>query len=113
MEYIFGNKQHGGVNVETLKTVDSEHSNLSGNIQIIREYPDCTITDSCCIMERYHTAEDEEGNCYDWYIISNHWRNIDKSEKEIAKTNAKLAALTETNSFLEECLVEMAEKVYE
>lgn len=35
------------------------------------------------------------------------------TEERLTVAEAKLAALTETNSFLEECLVEMAEKVYE
>lgn len=78
MEYIFGYVQRNGVTVENLKTVGEVHSHLSGFIQTVREYPDATITDVCRITEHYRSEEDGEGNCYDWYLIADHWRNMDK-----------------------------------
>lgn len=78
MEYIFGYVQRNGVTVENLKTVGDSHSHLSGFIQTVREYPDATITDVCRITEHYRSEEDGEGNCYDWYLIADHWRNMDK-----------------------------------
>ena len=78
MEYIFGNDSRSLV--ENLKTVGSEHTNLEGFCEVIREYPDCTITDSFSVVEKIGSDEDPEGNCYDWYIISNHNRIIDKTK---------------------------------
>lgn len=78
MEYIFGYVQHNSITVENLKTVGDSHSELSGFIQTVREYPDATITDVCRITEHYRSEEDGEGNCYDWYLISDHWRNVDR-----------------------------------
>lgn len=91
MEYIFGYVQHNGVTVENLKTVGGSHSSLSGFVQTVREYSDAAITDVFRISEHYQTDEDAEGNCYDWYIIADHWRNVDKFtpvKEEAAETNA-------------------------
>lgn len=78
MDYIFGYVQRDSVITENLKTVGDAHTHLSGFIQTVREYPDATITDVCRIIEHYHSEEDAEGRCYDWYTISDHWRNVDK-----------------------------------
>lgn len=78
MEYIFGNDCSNLT--ENLKTVGDEHSNLEGFCEVVREYPDCTITDSFSVVEKTKSDEDSEGNCYDWYIISNHNRIIDKTK---------------------------------
>lgn len=91
MEYIFGYVQHNGVTVENLKTVGNSHSELSGFIQTVREYPDTTITDVCCITEHYRSDEDGEGNCYDWYVIDKHYRIVDKSAS-VAKETTRCAA---------------------
>lgn len=99
MEYIYGFEQRNGIIIENLKTVGEEHSELSGFIQTVREYSDAVITDTCCIVERYKTEEDAEGNCYDWYSISNHWRSIDrytpdKQAADAAKAAASIAFVT-------------------
>lgn len=77
MEYIFGTNDFTGE--EVLKTVGAEHSGLSGFQQTVREYPDCTITDSFFVVRKTKSAEDEEGKCYDWYLIDQHNRYVDKS----------------------------------
>ena len=77
MEYIFGSNDFTGE--EVLKTIGAEHSDLSGFQQTVREYPDCTITDSFFVVRKTKSAEDEEGKCYDWYLIDQHNRYVDKS----------------------------------
>ena len=76
MEYIFGTKDDDQV---ILKTKGGEHSNLRGRHELERKYPDQTITDHFLILEKYDSAEDEEGNCYDWYIIDQYYRYTDKT----------------------------------
>ena len=77
MEYIFGTNDITGE--ETLKTVGAEHTDLSGFRQTVREYPDCIITDSFHVVRKTKSDEDEEGKCYDWYLIDRHNRYVDKS----------------------------------
>ena len=78
MEYVFGTNSFTGD--ETLLTKGTEHSNLSGFCETVREYTDATITDSFRVVQRVKTDEDIEGNCYDWYIIEKHNRVIDKTK---------------------------------
>lgn len=78
MEYVFGTVRRNGRLVENLKTVGSEHTDLSRRVSVERKYPDNHITDSFFVEEKYRSAEDEEGNCYDWYVISSHNQYIDK-----------------------------------
>lgn len=81
MKYIFGLTKQG---VENLKTT-GERTDYSGEIQLVTEYDDTIITDSCEIVEKYHSTEDIEGNCYDWYEVINHNRTIEYREfKETA-----------------------------
>ena len=75
MEYIFGRDK-----TETLKTKGSEHTDLTGFQEVVREYPDCTITDSFRVVKKYKSSEDAEGNCYDWYTIEDHYRMIDRTK---------------------------------
>lgn len=88
-----------GVMVENLKTVGAEHTDFSDFIQTTREYPDQVITDRCKVVCKYRSEEDSEGNCYDWYEISNHNRYIDKTgpikeEVEKISTAASIAFVT-------------------
>lgn len=76
MEYIFGIKK----DKEILKTKGTEHSDLKEWQRIEIKYSDCKISDSFYVESKYATKEDVEGNCYDWYYISQHNRMIDKSE---------------------------------
>ena len=78
MDYIFGVVDRNGVTVENLKTVGEAHSDLGGFVQTVREYPDSTITDRFRVVEKYRSDEDAEGNCYDWYVIAEHYRYEDK-----------------------------------
>lgn len=93
MEYIYGTSTRNGKLCENLKTVGEEHSNLSGYISTIRDFPDGTkIEDRCRVVEKYASKE-VNGVCYDWYIIDEHYRNIDNSnkvKKEIDKVSANL-----------------------
>lgn len=75
MEYAFGSNH----NNETLRTKNSEHTNLTGFHEIIREYPDQTITDRFLVRRKIDSQEDAEGTCYDWYVIDKHYRFTDKS----------------------------------
>lgn len=78
MDYIFGDVDRNGVTVENLKTVGEAHSDLDGFVQTVREYPDSIITDRFRVVEKYRSDEDAEGNCYDWYVIAEHYRYEDK-----------------------------------
>ena len=51
---------------------------MSGWHQLVSEYPDQTITDNFRIAKKTGSAEDDEGNCYDWYEIDHHSRYTDK-----------------------------------
>lgn len=75
MEYIFGASQ----NIETLKVKGDKHINLTGFQKIEQSYPDQIITDHFRIIRKLDSKEDESGNCYDWYAIDQHSRNIDRS----------------------------------
>jgi len=78
MEYIFGTIIRNGVRVDSLKTVGKTHSNYEGNCSITREYHDAIFTDNFSVVEKYRSEIDNDGNCYDWYVIDKHNRYIDK-----------------------------------
>lgn len=90
MEYIFGNVRRNGVNLENLKTVGEEHSDLSGFVSITREYADSNITDNFTIAEKYRCIDGEDGKCYDWYVIENHSRYEDRFTPGIAVTEQEI-----------------------
>lgn len=90
MDYIFGVVECNGVTVENLKTVGQTHTNLGGFTQTVREYTDSTITDRFRVVEKYRSEEDAEGNCYDWYVISDHYRYVDKTEAVKMQLGAEL-----------------------
>ena len=90
MDYIFGVVECNGVTVENLKTVGQTHTNISGFTQTVREYADSTITDRFRVVEKYRSEEDTEGNCYDWYVISDHYRYVDKTEAVKTQLGAEL-----------------------
>ena len=122
MEYIFGTVQRNGVIVENLKTIDEQHSNLSGFIQTVREYSDCVITDRFRIVEKYRSDKDLIGNCYDWYVIDEHYRYVDRvgafsveMEEKQTENELALAELAEhqatSQTETELALAELAEIV--
>lgn len=91
MEYIFGRDARTGC--ETVRAKGAEHSTLTGFCETVREYPDCTITDSFFVCGHIRSAEDAEGRCYDWYEIDHHYRMIDKTgplAEQAAKTAAEI-----------------------
>ena len=67
MEYTFGRNSKG---VEILQTKGATNTDLSGRTEIKREYEDCYITDNCDVGTKYKSDKDDEGNCYDWYVIT-------------------------------------------
>lgn len=93
MEYIFGSNDFTGE--EVLKTISAEHSDLSGFQQTVREYPDCTITDSFFVVRKTKSDEDEEGKCYDWYLIDRHSRTIDRTKPVKANLDVLMASMLE------------------
>lgn len=74
-EYIFGTNG----NAETLRVKGPAHTDLTGFQQVVREYPDQTITDSFRVVRKLKSDEDQAGNCYDWYEIDRHYRMQDKT----------------------------------
>ena len=78
---------------ETLRTKSDAHTNLRGWQTVEQKYPAQNITDRFYVERKYDTREDEEGNCYDWYVISGHYRVVDNTpllQQESDKTNANL-----------------------
>lgn len=92
MEYVFGRDERK--KEETLMTRGNGHTKLTGFCEVVRKYPDCTITDSFFIMRKDKSSEDAEGNCYDWYTIDKHNRIIDRTPplKETETLTLELAA---------------------
>lgn len=78
MEYIFGTNEYSGD--ETLRTKGPVHTDLTGFNTIVREYEDSSITDTFRVVRKVKSDDDMENNCYDWYVISNHNRIIDKTK---------------------------------
>lgn len=103
MEYIFGVISRNGVSVEQLKTVGKEHTDLTGFQKTVRNYPDSIIVDNFRIVEKYNSAEDVAGNCYDWYLIDNHNQYVDnytpvakQTERQITDLQMALCEMFET-----------------
>ena len=93
MEYVFGTSKRNGCICENLKTVGAGHSNLYGYISTIRDFADGTkITDRCRIVKKYASKE-ENGKCYDWYLIDSHYRETDTSAKTQALVSQVAANL--------------------
>lgn len=104
MEYIFSRDDQTGN--ETLRTKGETHTDLKGFCDAVSEYDDSTITDSFFVLEKYHSEEDSEGMCYDWYTIEKHNRTIDRTktalqaaeqlEKQVTDAQLALADLYES-----------------
>ena len=114
MEYVFGTAGE----VEILKTKGLSHTDLTGYHQVERIYPDQTISDNFRIVRRLKSADDAEGNCYDWYEIDRHYRVVDKTgplaeqvaENVEAMENALCeqdAAMEDRTSAIEEAICEL------
>lgn len=93
MKYIYGISQRFGTPCENLKTVGEEHTDFIGYIQTVTELGDGTkITDRCRVIEKYASKE-ENGVCYDWYLIDSHYRETDtaaKTQSAVDKVSANL-----------------------
>lgn len=93
MKYIYGISTRFGEPIENLKTISEEHTDLSGYIQTVLDFDGGTkITDNCRIVRKYASKE-ENGVCYDWYLIDNHYRETDtaaKTQSAVDKVSANL-----------------------
>lgn len=99
MEYVFGSTG----DIEILKTKGGSHTDLVGFRQIEQVYPDQIITDHFHVVKKFDSQKDAEGNCYDWYVIDQHYRTIDKTVPIVKKVE-------EYNSNLETILCEQDEE---
>lgn len=95
MEYVFGTEGEK----EVLKTKGSHHTDLTGYREVEHIYPDQTITDHFRVVRKLNTADDAEGNCYDWYEIDRHYRTEDrtgpvKEQVKAVNTAAGIAFVT-------------------
>lgn len=117
MDYIFGTIRRGGMIVENVKTVGTEHSDLKGSVSVTRKYSDNHITDNFTVWEKYRSETDEEGRCYDWYVISNHFRYEDRFTPGIGATDKKIAdienAACEESAIVDERLADIENAVCE
>lgn len=75
MEYVFGTEGE----IEVLKTKGDTHTDLTGYQQVVQEFPCEKITDNFRVVRKNGSSEDGEGNCYDWYEIDRHYREIDRT----------------------------------
>lgn len=75
MEYIFGTNN----GIEILRTKGAAHTDLTGNQETVQEFPGETITDRYRIVRKIDSQEDVGGNCYDWYEIDRHFREIERT----------------------------------
>ena len=85
MEYVFGAVQRGGVTRESLKVAGGPDLAVGEFVTIVREYDDCTITDRCRVVERYHTENGPDGVRYDFYVI---YRDTDRTKAMAATQQA-------------------------
>lgn len=96
MDYIFGTSVRTGETVENLKTVGTEHTNLSGFVSVVRNFDDGSkIEDRCRIIKKY-ASKDAGSKCYDWYLIDNHYRIVDNS----GRTDRKIMQITANTDYI-------------
>ena len=106
MEYVFGKSTRRHKDILSLRTKSTRHSDLSGSFEHRAVYPDCIIEQSCRIVEKYKTAEDAEGNCYDWYEIADYESKVNLADA------ARDAMQEEIDSLVEDC-GDLVEQLYE
>lgn len=110
MEYVFGTVRRNGVDYENVKTVGVQHSELTGFCSVKRQYTDNIIEDDFKVVEKYRSKE-EGGVCYDWYIIDDHNRTIDKFTPAKAAIEVGIAnsqdAVCELSEELDERITEI------
>ena len=93
MEYIFGIIQREDEDgyFENLKVISNTGTELSGYVEVKRDYSDSEIIDCFRVVKKYDSQTGIDGLIYDWYEIADHYRNIDKT-KEALKENEKMKA---------------------
>lgn len=106
MEYIFGKSTRRHKDCLTLKTKGTIHTDLEGLFEHREVYPDCVIVTSCEIVSHYHSTEDAEGNCYDWYEIDHYEQKVDLADA------ARDALQEEIDGLIADC-GELVEQLYE
>lgn len=74
MEYQFGTRNGR----EILRTKDTAHTKLTGFHEIVQTFPDRVVTDNFRIIRKYKT-DTRGADCYDWYEIDHHNRNVDRT----------------------------------
>lgn len=90
MEYTFGSRTNGKLTECTLRTKGDSHTDLRGRVEVVRAYNDAKIYDSFTVRDKYASKEDTEGNCYDWYIVADHSRYVDRYEPGIVKVEERI-----------------------
>lgn len=93
LEYVFGTNEY--TKTETLMTKGASHTDLTGFCTVSQSYPDCSITDSFFITRKRKAAEDPDGNCYDWYDIDKHNRNVDKTGQIAGRIDEIISTILE------------------
>lgn len=93
MEYIFGKTTHRYEDVMMLKTKGMKHTKLTGLVEHLEEFADSTIKTSCRILKHLGSAEDAEGNCYDWYEIDQYKQEINLAEIERERLSTEIDSL--------------------
>ena len=84
---------------------------MSGKVEVERKFDDNIITDIFVIDNHYHSSEDSEGNIYDWYIIRDHNRYIDKFTPSIKKTECEITDIDIQMIELKLAIIEIQEKL--
>ena len=105
MEYIFGSVRVDGEECDNVKTVGSEHSELSGKMSITRKYTDSHITDNFTVLEKYR-SEEADGLCYDWYVIKDHYRYEDRFTPGICATEQEITDIEIENMEQEQAITD-------
>lgn len=106
MEYIFGVDG----DKEILKTIGKEHTDFSGFLNVSREKGGVTIIDRCKIVALVRSDEDAEGNKYDWYEVSDHYRYEDRQGASSISDSA-LAELSQLIGMHDEAIAELSDLV--
>lgn len=100
-QYIFGRDGDASI----LKTIGDEHTDLSGFFSVSVRTDVDEITHSCVVGKKYRSAEDADGCCYDWYIITGYSRDTDRTPR----TNARVDELERALAQRDEALIEIYE----
>lgn len=89
-----------------LRTKGTRHSSLTGRFEHRVVHPDSLVITGCEIVDRYKSAEDAEGNCYDWYEIEKYESKVELSDMERDALNEEI------NGLVADC-GELIEQLYE